>query len=87
MEGMSSDEQPQDHESTKTRVVERIKHPLEKGSSEMRPEDLPGETAPEDVPNVPGAEGGSRSEAADALPGLPADDSSALGDTDQHSDA
>ena len=34
----------------------------------------------------PGAEGGA-SEAADAPPGAPADDSSPLGDTDQHSTA
>jgi hypothetical protein len=32
----------------------------------------------------PGAEGGA-SEAADTPPGAPADDSSPLGDTDQHS--
>jgi hypothetical protein len=42
--------------------------------------------APEDQSEEPGAEGGSDSEAADALPGAPApDDDSALGDTDQHS--
>jgi hypothetical protein len=36
--------------------------------------------------NTPGAEGGD-SPAKDALPGAPADDSSPLGDTDQHSNA
>jgi hypothetical protein len=41
--------------------------------------------APEDQPAEPGAEGGSESDAADKLPGAPADDDSALGDTDQHS--
>jgi hypothetical protein len=34
-----------------------------------------------------GAEGGDASEAADALPGQPAEDDSPLGDTDQHSSA
>ena len=43
--------------------------------------------APEDHPDVPGAEGGSCSPSADRLPGLPARDSAELGDTDQHSDA
>lgn len=42
--------------------------------------------APEDRPEEPGAEGGSKSPAAHKLPGLPAsDDDSPLGDTDQHS--
>jgi hypothetical protein len=41
---------------------------------------------PEDEPDVPGAEGGSQSQAADQLPGAPADDDSQLGDTDQHSE-
>ncbi len=43
--------------------------------------------APEDTSHEPGAEGGSDSPAKDSLPGEPADDDSALGDTDQHSDA
>jgi hypothetical protein len=43
------------------------------------------EQAPEDIPEEPGAEGGSQSPAADKLPGAPADDDSPLGDTDQHS--
>lgn len=43
--------------------------------------------APEDRPDEPGAEGGTESPSADKLPGAPADDDSALGDTDQHSDA
>ena len=43
--------------------------------------------APEDQPDEPGAEGGAQSPAADKLPGAPSDDDSALGDTDQHSDA
>jgi hypothetical protein len=47
----------------------------------------PDATAPEDQPGEPGAEGGSSSDAKDKLPGAPADDDSALGDTDQHSDA
>ena len=41
--------------------------------------------APEDVPGEPGAEGGSQSPATDALPGMPTEDDSPLGDTDQHS--
>ena len=41
--------------------------------------------APEDVPGEPGAEGGSQSPAADALPGMPTDDDSPVGDSDQHS--
>jgi hypothetical protein len=43
--------------------------------------------APEDDPEEPGAEGGSESDAADSLPAEPAQDDSALGDTDQHSSA
>jgi hypothetical protein len=38
---------------------------------------------PEDQPKESGAEGGS----ADVPPAAPSDDDSALGDTDQHSDA
>jgi hypothetical protein len=45
------------------------------------------EEPPENRPDEPGAEGGSDSPAADSLPGMPSDDDSALGDTDQHSDA
>ena len=45
----------------------------------------PDRSAPEDLPDQPGAEGGSESPAADKLPGAPADDDSALGDSDQHS--
>ncbi len=45
------------------------------------------EDAPEDRPAEPGAEGGSDSPAADRPPAAPADDDSALGDTDQHSSA
>jgi hypothetical protein len=41
---------------------------------------------PEDEPDEPGAEGGSGG-SADVPPGAPSDDESALGDTDQHSDA
>jgi hypothetical protein len=40
----------------------------------------------DDDENRPGAEGGE-SEATDTPPGVPADDSSPLGDTDQHSTA
>ncbi len=42
---------------------------------------------PEDRPDEPGAEGGSKSASADKLPGAFADDDAALGDTDQHSAA
>jgi hypothetical protein len=42
---------------------------------------------PEDRPDEPGAEGGSKSPSADRLPGAPADDDAPLGDTDQHSAA
>lgn len=45
------------------------------------------ESAPEDIPGEPGAEGGSDSPAADRAPGAPAADDSPVGDTDQHSDA
>jgi hypothetical protein len=46
------------------------------------------EEAPEDRPEEPGAEGGSKSSAADTLPALPdQDDDTPLGDTDQHSKA
>ena len=36
---------------------------------------------------TPGAEGGQDSDAADTLPGLPADHDAELGSTDQHSGA
>jgi hypothetical protein len=49
--------------------------------------DPPETDAPEDQPGEPGAEGGSHSDAKDKPPGAPADDSSPLGDTDQHSNA
>lgn len=45
------------------------------------------EEPPENRPEEPGAEGGTDSPAADKLPGMPADDDSPVGDTDQHSDA
>lgn len=45
------------------------------------------ERPPEDEPEEPGAEGGSGSPAVDKPPAAPADDDSALGDTDQHSDS
>jgi hypothetical protein len=41
---------------------------------------------PEDEHDEPGAEGGSGG-AANVPPAVPSDDDSALGDTDQHSDA
>jgi hypothetical protein len=37
--------------------------------------------------NAPGSEGGDGSENKDTPPAVPADDSSPLGDTDQHSNA
>ena len=43
------------------------------------------EVPPEDQPGVSGAEGGSQSESKDKLPSHPSQDSSPLGDTDQHS--
>jgi hypothetical protein len=49
-----------------------------------REEDL--ERPPEDEPQEPGAGGGSDSPAADQLPGLPSEDDSPVGDTDQHSE-
>jgi hypothetical protein len=42
---------------------------------------------PEDHPDRPGAEGGSGSDDATALPSHPSDSDSELGDTDQHSSA
>jgi len=54
--------------------------------SERRGESA-GEQAPENQPDEPGAEGGADSPAADQPPAVPSDDDSALGDTDQHSDA
>jgi hypothetical protein len=54
--------------------------------SERREREPNGEP-PENRDEEPGAEGGADSPAADQLPGAPADDDSALGDTDQHSDA
>jgi hypothetical protein len=45
------------------------------------------ERRPEDEPDEPGAEGGTGG-SADTPPALPSeDDDTALGDTDQHSDA
>jgi len=49
-------------------------------------DDKPRRDQPEDQPDEPGAEGGS-SGSADVPPAAPSDDKSALGDTDQHSDA
>jgi hypothetical protein len=53
-------------------------------AGELPPE---GERTPEDEPDEPGAEGGSKSPSKDKLPGAPARDSSPIGDTDQHSQA
>src|SRR5690242_9024796 len=63
----------------------------QKGVSNMDNEaqrDQPAESErPEDRPEEPGAEGGSKSPSADKIPSAPADDDSPLGDSDQHSDA
>jgi hypothetical protein len=48
--------------------------------------DKPRREPPEEEPHEPGAEGGSGG-SADVPPAAPSDDESALGDTDQHSDA
>jgi len=45
------------------------------------------ETGPEDREEETGAEGGTKSPSYDRMPGAPSDDGTALGDTDQHSDA
>jgi len=50
----------------------------------METEETRTETEDDRDRGEPGAEGG-RSDAADTPPGVPADDSSPLGDTDQHS--
>ncbi len=50
-------------------------------------EDTPDTAAPEDAPSQPGAEGGSNRDTRDRLPGVPADDDTPVGDTDQHSNA
>jgi hypothetical protein len=44
------------------------------------------ERPPEDLPDEPGAESGSRSPAAEQMPAMPSRDDSPLGDTDQHSE-
>ena len=49
-------------------------------------EDKPHRDKPEDRPDEPGAEGGSGG-SADVPPAVPSEDDTALGDTDQHSDA
>ena len=54
---------------------------------ETADENTPNTDAPEDKPSEPGAEGGSDSETKDKLPGVPADDGTPVGDTDQHSNA
>jgi hypothetical protein len=46
-------------------------------------DDKPRRDKPEDEPHGSSADGGS----ADVPPAVPSDDESALGDTDQHSDA
>jgi hypothetical protein len=84
---MSTDAQDHQPEPIAERVVERIKHPLGGGPGEIRPEDLPEGQSPEDMPGLPGAEGGSQSDSAHALPGMPTKDGAPLGSTDQHSDA
>jgi hypothetical protein len=57
----------------------------------MKPDPKQNDTSdsavPEDQPGEPGAEGGSNSDAKDKLPAAPSDDDSAVGDTDQHSNA
>lgn len=53
--------------------------------SEREQNQRPDQQEPEDLPDEPGAEGGSKSSAADQLPGAPAGDDSPLGDSDQHS--
>lgn len=73
-----SDETRNDSESEQDR--ERERH-AQSGEADPRDRDH----AAEDVPGEPGAEGGAQSPAADTLPGMPADDDSELGDTDQHS--
>jgi hypothetical protein len=55
-------------------------------SEEKKPTFEESEEPSEDRPDESGAEGGSDSPAADRLPGAPAEDDSALGDTDQHSE-
>jgi hypothetical protein len=76
------------HEDRPSPEEETVSQPQEETAPEREertaPEPEEG-TAPEDLPGEPGAEGGSRSPAADTPPGLPADDDSPLGDTDQHS--
>jgi hypothetical protein len=68
-------EQSPDREEREERDDERRQHDREYD-----------EVAPEDRPGEPGAEGGSHSPTRDKPPGVPAkDDSSPLGDTDQHS--
>lgn len=47
----------------------------------------PEDDGPQTSQSPGGAEGGDESPAADRLPAEPADDDTALGDTDQHSDA
>ena len=49
-------------------------------------DDKPRRDESEDQPHKSGAEGGSGG-SADVPPAVPSDDESALGDTDQHSDA
>jgi hypothetical protein len=85
---MTHDEQDHQTEPLTERVIEAIKHPLGGNHhGEIRPEDLPEDQSPEDMPGLPGAEGGSTSDSAHALPGMPTKDGAPLGSTDQHSDA
>jgi hypothetical protein len=54
---------------------------------ETEHKDTPDSATRSDQPGEPGADGGSHSDAKDKLPGAPSDDSSDVGDTDQHSNA
>lgn len=83
-----SDDQHQDApEPTRERTVERVENPAV-GAPPKEPADVPGDHAPEDLEGEVGAEGGSHSPNHHTpTPFHPTDDGTAMGDTDQHSNA
>ena len=75
-------------EPTRHNAVDRHAEPVMPGRVPLEPKDVEGDLAPEDLDGEVGAEGGSKSPNHKVpMPWVPAKDGTALGDTDQHSNA
>ena len=84
---MSDDTEP-GTDPTHTRAVDRVEGAPASGQPPLHADDLPEGIAPEDLEDEVGAEGGSQSPNHHTpTPFHPTRDGTALGDTDQHSDA